>query len=255
MGLNSPEAIATTAQALAAVWPDLRGKIGDPSFVEADTAMLTSKDYAARLLLGPGAAGQGGDPSGKSWTSHLSVVDEEGSVAAITESLECYFGSGVIAPGTGFFLNDTMHDFDPRPGGPNSVAPGKRPVSNMTPTLLLRDGAPRLVTGSAAGARIVTATLQSILNVVDHGMDVQSAVDAPRFHYEGSGPVKVESRIGAEVRRELRRLGFETEEPDFLQLRPGFDAYFGGVNAVAIGGGGELSGGADSRRQGSAASY
>ena len=145
------------------------------------------------------------DLSGSNWTSHLSVVDEDRNAAAITESLECYFGFGVIVPGTGFFLNDTMHDFDPLPGGPNSVAPGKRPVSNMTPTLLLKDGSPRLVAGSAAGPRIVTATLQTILNVVDHMLGIQEAIDAPRFHYEGSGAVKVESRIGRRSESSLPR--------------------------------------------------
>ncbi len=89
-----------------------------------------------------------------------------------------------------------MHDFDARPGDPNSIAPGKRPLSNMAPTLLLKDGEPFLVAGSAAGPRIVTATLQTILNVVDHSLDIQKAVDAPRIHYQGAGAIRMESRIG-----------------------------------------------------------
>jgi gamma-glutamyltranspeptidase/glutathione hydrolase len=255
MGLNSAETIATMAEALEVVWPDVKRQIGDPSFARADTDKLVSKDYAARLLFGPGGRRVDDDLSGRNWTTHLSVVDKDRNVAAITESLECYFGSGVIVPGTGFFLNDTMHDFDPRPGGPNSIAPGKRPVSNMTPTLLLKDGEPYLVAGSAAGPRIVTATLQAILNVVDHSLDVQDAVDAPRFHYEGSGPLKVEKRISQSVREQLREVGFESEAPNFVELRPGYDVYFGGVNAVLLGERGELKGGADSRRQGSVAAY
>jgi gamma-glutamyltranspeptidase/glutathione hydrolase len=255
MGSNSAETIAAMARALSAVWPELRRRVGDPSFVKVDTGRLVSKGFAARLVSGQRTRRVREDDSGRSWTTHLSVVDKDRNVAAITESLECYFGSGVIVPGTGFFLNDTMHDFDPRPEGPNSVAPGKRPVSNMTPTLLLKDGSPYLVAGSAAGPRIVTATLQTILNVVDHQMDVQDAVDAPRFHYEGTGPLKLESRIGTTVRRRLRRLGFDSESPNYVQLKRGYDAYFGGVNAVLIGDRGELSGGADSRRQGSVAAY
>ena len=255
MGLNSAETIAAMAKALSLVWPDLKRQIGDPSFIRADTRSLTSKEYAARLWLSQARRGVERDLSGKDWTSHLSVVDGDGNVAAVTESLECYFGSGVIVPGTGFFLNDTMHDFDPRPGGPNSVGPGRRPVSNMTPTLLLKDGRPYLVAGSAAGPRIVTATLQTIVNVLDHAMDVQDAVDAPRFHYEGFGPLKVESRIVPAVRERLRGMGFEPDVPHFVELKRGYDAYFGGVNAVLVDGRGELRGGADPRRQGAVAAY
>ncbi len=182
-------------------------------------------------------------------------MDGERNVAAITESIECYFGSGVTVPGTGVILNDTMHDFDPSPGLPNSIAPGKRPLSNMSPTLLLRDGEPFLVAGSAGSSRIVTSTLQTILNVVDHSLDVGPAVDAPRFHYEGSGPILMESRIGEVVREGLREAGYECETPDYVQLRRGYDVYFGGVHAVMVGRRGELRGAADPRRWGSAAAY
>ncbi|MGA2665266.1 MAG: gamma-glutamyltransferase [Nitrososphaerales archaeon] len=255
-GLNTPETIATMARAISVVWPPLRKRVADPAFLPCDLARLCSKDYAAKLWFGRGERGSSHAAAPGSQTTHLSVVDEERNVAAVTESIECYFGSGVVAPGTGFFLNDTMHDFDPRPGGPNSIAPGKRPVSNMMPTLLLRDGEPYLVAGSAAGPRIVTATVQTILNVVDHGLDVQAAVDAPRFHFQGAGStVKVEGRIGARVRRRLGELGFETEVPNYVQLKPGFDAYFGGVHAILAGPRGELRAGADPRRQGSAAAY
>jgi gamma-glutamyltranspeptidase/glutathione hydrolase len=255
MGLNSADTIAAMAKALGVIWPDLRKKVGDPSFVDVDAERLVSKEYAAALWFGRGERGADGDRTGRNWTTHLSVVDKDRNVAAVTESLECYFGSGVTVPGTGFALNDTMHDFDVRAGGPNSIAPGKRPVSNMTPTLLLRDGAPFLVAGSAAGPRIATATLQTILNVVDHSLDIQAAIDAPRFHYQGFGPVRVESRITPAVRRSLQGMGFESEVPNYLQLKPGYDVYFGGVNAILVGNGGELRAGADTRRQGSAAAY
>ena len=255
-GLNTPETIAAMARAISVVWPPLRKQVADPAFVPCDLARLCSKDYAAKLWFGRGERGAAQAAAPGSQTTHLSVVDKDRNVAALTESIECYFGSGVVAPGTGFFLNDTMHDFDPRPGGPNSIAPGKRPVSNMMPTLLLRDGEPYLVAGSAAGPRIVTATVQTILNVVDHGLDVQAAVDAPRFHFQGSGAtVKVEGRIAARTRKRLGELGFETEAPNYVQLRPGFDAYFGGVHAILAGPRGELRGGADPRRQGAVAAY
>ena len=251
-GLNTAETIAAMARALSTVLPPMRRMIADPEFSSCDVEKLCSKDHAAKLWFGRGERGAAVGPDPGSQTTHLSVLDGEGNVAAITESVECYFGSGVTVPGTGILLNDTMHDFDPHPGAPNSVAPGKRPASNMTPTLLLRDGEPYLVVGSAAGPRIVTATLQTILNVVDHSLDVQRAVDAPRFHYQGTGAIKMESRIGERVREELRGMGFQSETPNYLQLRPGFDVYFGGVNAVLVGKNGVCTGAADPRRQGSA---
>jgi gamma-glutamyltranspeptidase/glutathione hydrolase len=252
-GLNTAETIATMAKAISVVWPGLRRGVGDPDFLASDLKTLSSKDHAAKLWFGRGERGATQVRGAGSKTTHLSVIDGEGNVAALTESIECYFGSGVTAPGTGFCLNDTMHDFDPRPGGPNSIAPGKRPLSNMTPTLLLRDGEPYLVAGSAAGPRIVTATLQTILNVVDHSLDIQKAVDAPRMHYQGTGAIRLESRIGPRVRKRLSEMGFETETPNYVQLKPGFDVYFGGVNAVLVGRRGELHGGADPRRQGAVA--
>ncbi len=255
MGLNTPETIAALAKALSVVWPPLRKELGDPDFLSLDVGKLCSKEYAARLWFARGERGATRGRGPGSQTTHLSVIDEEGNVAAITESVECYFGSGVTVPGTGIILNDTMHDFNPAPGSGNSIAPGKRPASNMTPTLLLRDGEPYLVAGSAAGPRIVTATLQTILNVVDHGLDIQRAVAAPRFHYQGTGAVRMESRIGPAVRKRLLGLGFESESPNYLQLRPGFDVYFGGVHAVLVGKRDERMGAADPRRQGSVAAY
>ncbi len=254
-GLNTAETIETMAKAISVVWPALRRGVADPDFLVSDIDTLSSKDYAAKLWFGRGERGATQVSGAGSKTTHLSVIDGDGNVAAITESVECYFGSGVTPPGTGFCLNDTMHDFDPRPGGPNSIGPGKRPLSNMTPTLLLKDGEPYLVAGSAAGPRIVTATLQTILNVVDHSLDIQKAVDAPRMHYQGAGAIKMESRIGPSVRRRLSEMGFETETPNYVQLKPGYDVYFGGVNAVLVGRHGELRGGADTRRQGSVAAF
>jgi gamma-glutamyltranspeptidase / glutathione hydrolase len=257
MGLNSAETIAAMARALSLAWPDLKAKVADPSFTDVDVDLLSSKSHAQKLWFRAGGRGSIQDQGvgGQNWTTHLSVIDKERNVAALTESLECYFGSGVIVPGTGFFLNDTMHDFDTKPGGINSVAPGKRPVSSMTPTLLLKDGEPFLVAGSAGGPRIVTATLQTILNVVDHSLDVNQAVDSPRIHYQGSGPIRVESRVRPAVRKKLGTMGYETQLPNYVQMKPGFDVYFGGVHAIMVGKRGELRGAADGRRQGAVASY
>jgi gamma-glutamyltranspeptidase/glutathione hydrolase len=255
MGRNKPETIGTMAKALGLVYSNLRKNVADPAFVDVPVEKLASKDFARKLWFGEGERGSAQDSARKNWTTHMSVMDKERNVAAITESLECFFGSGVTVPGTGICLNDTMHDFDTQPGGINSITPGKRPVSNMTPTLLLKDGDPFLVAGSAGGPRIVTATLQTILNVVEHGMDIQEAVDAPRMHYQGAGAIKIESRIPVTVRKKLQGMSYSSEVPNYAQLTPGYDLYFGGVHAVMVGKKGELRGGADTRRQGSVAAY
>lgn len=254
-GLNTAATISAMARTISAVWPPLRGQVGDPDFVKLDTATLASKKYTRGLVAAQGRPPRGLARGPGSQTSHLSVIDGEKNVAAVTESVECYFGSGVTVPGTGVVLNDTMHDFDPAPGGPNSIEPGKRPVSNMVPTLLLKDSEPYLVLGSAGSARIVTSTLQTILNVVEHSLDIKDAVAAPRFHYQGSGPIMMESRIGEAVRAVLRAEGYDTETPDYVQLRPGFDVFFGGVHAVMVGRKGVLRAAADPRRWGAAAAF
>jgi gamma-glutamyltranspeptidase/glutathione hydrolase len=254
MGHNTPETIAVMAKAMGLAYSSLKKEVADPDFAEVPLAKLISKEFARKLWSGSTERGTA-DTTRKNWTTHMSVIDKERNVGAITESLECFFGSGITPPGTGFCLNDTMHDFDVAPGNLNSIAPGKKPRSNMTPTLILREGEPVLVAGSAGGPRIVTATLQTILNALDHGMEIEDAVNAPRIHYQGSGSIKTESRVPASVRTSLNQMGFETEIPHVVQLTPGYDLYFGGVHAIMAGKKGELRGAADKRRLGGVAAY
>ncbi len=255
MGHNTPETISAMAKAMGLAYSSLKKEIGDPDYADVPLARLTSKEFARKLWSGSTERGSAQDNTRKNWTSHMSVMDKDRNVAAITESLECFFGSGITPPGTGFCLNDTMHDFDVTPGGLNSVEPGKKPRSNMTPTLVLKDGEPLLVAGSAGGPRIVTATLQTILNALDHNMNIEDAVNAPRVHYQGSGSIKTESRVPASVRSRLNEMGLETEIPNVVQLTPGYDLYFGGVHAIMVGKQGELRGAADKRRQGGVTAY
>ncbi len=127
-------------------------------------------------------------------TTHYSVVDKLGNAVSVTFTINNDFGAKVIAGNTGFFLNDEMDDFTAKPGVPNlfglvqgkanAIAPGKRPLSSMTPTLVLKDGKPVLVVGTPGGSRIITTVLEVIVNVIDYGMSVQQAVDAPRVHHQ-----------------------------------------------------------------------
>lgn len=202
LGFGSADTVHLMTEAMRHVYVDRNSALGDPDFVANPVDRLTSKAYAAAIRagidrdratpsrdLGPGVA-----PHEGGQTTHYSVLDAAGNAVAVTTSLNAYFGARVMAPGTGFLLNDTMDDFTIRPGAPNlfglvqgaanAIAPGKRPLSSMTPTIVTRDGKPFLVLGSPGGARIITAVAQAIVNVIDHGMTLQEAVDAPRIHHQ-----------------------------------------------------------------------
>ena len=181
-------------------YADRNTLLGDSIFVANPLDRLLSKGYATgvRAAISAGTA----QPSAplaamreKAETTHYSVVDGAGNAVAVTYTINGYFGAAVIAPGTGFFLNNEMDDFSVKPGTPNlyglvqgetnAIAPGKRPLSSMAPTLVKKDGHVFLVLGSPGGSRIITTVLETILNIIDYGMDPQAAVDAPRFHYQG----------------------------------------------------------------------
>jgi gamma-glutamyltranspeptidase/glutathione hydrolase len=165
---------------------------------------MISKSYAARqrstIKLDRASTSEeirGGHPeeNGTGQTTHFSVVDPAGNVVANTYTINDLYGSGVTAKGTGILLNDEMDDFTSKPGTPNlwgviqgernSIAPGKRPLSSMTPTIVLRrDGTVWFAVGARGGARIINAVLQIVINIVDHGMNIQQALDAPRIHHQ-----------------------------------------------------------------------
>ena len=240
-GHNTVETIDAMCGALGRVY-EARDLLADPDFEPMDTNRLTSRAFLDDLAAG--GAGPGGSAGGEgSQTSHFSTVDADGNAVACTESLEAFFGCGLVVPGTGIFLNNTMGDFDPVPGRVNSIEGGKRPRSAMSPIIFLRDGRPVLVAGSAAGPRIITAVAQVVLNVLVHGMDIQEAIAAPRFHHHGGGEIYVESRIGEDVLSGLRERGYE------VVVQGDITFLFGGVHAVAVGPDG-AHGGADPRRDG-----
>jgi gamma-glutamyltranspeptidase/glutathione hydrolase len=164
-----------------------------------------------------------GLPQNDSGTTHLSVTDAAGNAVAITKTINTPFGSGITVPGTGILLNNEMDDFSIAPNQPNAyglvdtrganaIAPLKRPLSSMTPTVVVRDGKPFMVTGSPGGPRIITTTLLSILNVLDYEMDVSAAVSAPRIHHQWiPDKLFVEPTIPEDVLEGLRRRGHHVE--------------------------------------------
>ena len=203
LGHNSADSIHMMAEAMKVAYADRSEYLGDPDFVDVPVKALTSKDYAAEILAGisqgraaTAAEIKPGDltPYESNETTHFSVVDADGNAVANTYTINFSYGSGLVADGTGILLNNELDDFSAKPGVPNAygliggdanaVEPGKRPLSSMSPTLVLKDGKPFLVTGSPGGSRIITTTLQMIMNVIDHDMNVAEATHAPRIHHQ-----------------------------------------------------------------------
>jgi gamma-glutamyltranspeptidase/glutathione hydrolase len=198
-GFRSAPSVRLLIEAMRPAYRDRNTYLGDPAFVPNPLERLLSKDYAAGIRSAidagkepPPAALQ--SPKEKAETTHYSVVDGEGNAVAVTYTINGGFGAAVIAPGTGFFLNNEMDDFTVKPGAPNlyglvqgeanAIAPGKRPLSSMSPTLVEKDGRVLVVLGSPGGSRIITTVLETILNIVDYGMAPQEAVDTPRVHHQ-----------------------------------------------------------------------
>jgi len=202
LGWHSAASVHLMVEAMRHAYLDRNTYLGDPAFVTNPLDRLLSSRYAAEIratipadragtsrLLIPGVA-----PHEKPETTHYSIVDHVGNAAIVTYTVNGLFGAVVIAGDTGFVLNNEMDDFTVKPGVPNlfglvqgeanSIAPGKRPLSSMAPTLVTKDGHTVLVLGSPGGSRIITITLQTALNIIDYGMQPQEAVDAPRIHHQ-----------------------------------------------------------------------
>lgn len=203
-GAGSAQAIHIVAEAMRRFFADRAEFFGDTDFAtDVPVAKLISKQYARERAAGidaeratPSSEVSAGPALGpeSSQTTHYSVVDASGMAVSVTYTLNSSFGSGVTAAGTGILLNNEMDDFTAKPGSPNqfgllqsernAIEPGKRPLSAMTPTIVSKDGDLFLVVGSPGGPKIISTVLQTILNVIDFGMDVQQAVDFPRFHHQ-----------------------------------------------------------------------
>jgi gamma-glutamyltranspeptidase / glutathione hydrolase len=202
LGYRSPESVHLMTEAMRHAYRDRNTYLGDPAFVHNPIARLLSSHHIEqiRTQIRPHRAtpssALGAEPAAdeKATTTHYSIVDSHGNAVSVTYTINDDFGAKVIAGDTGFLLNDEMDDFAAKPGASNlfglvqgnanAIAPGKRPLSSMTPTILLKDGKPVLVVGSPGGSRIITTVLEIIVNVIDHGMSLQDAVDAPRIHHQ-----------------------------------------------------------------------
>ncbi|WP_422823212.1 gamma-glutamyltransferase [Variovorax ureilyticus] len=202
LGFRSAQAVHYQIEAMRHAYADRNTQLGDPDFVSNPVGRLIDKGYAdgIRAVIDPAKAGvsleikPGVPPHEGTNTTHYSIIDRWGNAVSVTYTLNDWFGAKVTAAGTGVLLNNEMDDFTSKAGVPNmyglvqgqanAIAPGKRPLSSMTPTILTKDGKPVFVVGTPGGSRITTVVLHAILNVVDYGMNVQEALDAPRFHQQ-----------------------------------------------------------------------
>ncbi|BEP47968.1 MULTISPECIES: gamma-glutamyltransferase [Variovorax] len=202
LGFRSAEAVHYQIEAMRHAYVDRNSYLGDPDFVKNPLERLLDKGYAEKIraAIDPKKAGVSKDikpgvaPHEGSNTTHYSITDQQGNAVSVTYTLNDWFGAKVTADKTGVLLNNEMDDFTAKVGVPNmyglvqgeanAIAPGKRPLSSMSPTIVSKDGKPVFVVGTPGGSRIITAVLHTILNVVDYGMNVQEAVDAPRFHQQ-----------------------------------------------------------------------
>jgi gamma-glutamyltranspeptidase / glutathione hydrolase len=206
-GAGSSDALHFIAEAMQIAFADRAEFLGDPDFIKVPAAGLVSKEYAAERrtsisYLAHEKLSKAGDPwsfdgtdtTGAKHTTHLCVVDSFGNAVSLTATVNTPFGSGVIVPGLGFLLNNEMDDFVTWPGHPNyfglvgnaanEIEPGKRPLSSMSPTILVKDNKPFLIVGSMGGPRIITSVVLTLLNTLEFGMNLQEAVDAPRIHQQ-----------------------------------------------------------------------
>ena len=267
LGWNSSDYIHLVTEVERRAYADRAEHMGDPDFWDVPLDMLTSKEYAQSRIndislekaTPSSAVSASGAPGYESReTTHYSVVDQWGNAVSVTTTINLSYGSGHLVKGAGFFLNNEMDDFSSKPGVPNafglvgneanSIQAGKRPLSSMTPTIVLKGGKPFMVIGSPGGSTIITTTMQAILNVVDYGMDIKEAVSSPRFHSQWVPDVIMTEPRG------LSKDVIQNLESKGHTLVPYKWGYIGEANGILISEDG-FYGGGDSRGETSAIGY
>ena len=250
---ESPAYFHLLSEVMKLCYADRAKYMGDPEYVDVPVTGLTDKAYARALAdvidLNRSQTYGAGDPwpfESDSTTSY-SILDAAGNMVVVTKTVDATFASALVAEGTGILLNDTLYDFSTDPDSPNVVAGNKRPLSSMSPTLVVKDGQPVLALGAPGSTRIISGVMQVITKVIDHGMDVQDAIDAVRMH-DDFGTLILERRVSDETVEALRSMGHEVNVSEVWFTFPC-------VQAVQRLSDGTLRGAADPRRDGKAAAY
>jgi len=241
-GWPSTESARVLVQAMGWAVADRERHVADPRFVDIPTGALADKQYAAKARE---ALAAGATAHDRSDTTQVCVVDDAGTSVSLTHTLGS--ASGVVTPGLGFGYNDYMNCFDPRPGTPNSIQPGKTRVTMMTPTMVFDKERLRVCVGAPGGTKIVTGVLQVLVNILDHGMSPIEAVSAPRVDFQGD-VVQAEGRIPAAVCSGLEKLGYRVNRRTL-----NYDSYFARPQVIAANEEGQLRGASDPRKDGGTA--
>lgn len=244
MGFENPARLHLVAEALKMAFADRAAATADPAFVTVPVERLISKDYAAERRAefdpararawGPGVA------AGEAHTTHLTVADAEGRIVAATHTINSLFGARFLLRETGLIPNNYMALFNPRPGLANSIAPGKRVTTSMSPMIILKAGKPWAALGLPGGLRIFASTFQAVLNLVDHGMSLSAAVEAPRIWTQG-GNLEVEAGFDDATRAALAAMGHPVQKVATVA---------GGMSAIRFHGDGMMEGAACWRADG-----
>ncbi len=289
MGERSAQSMHYTLEAFRRAFFDRAEFMGDPDFAKIPVAQLIDKRYAAAWdeTIDPAHATDSKDlkrpavfneleqyaaehppatvPQESNHTTHFSVMDADGNAVAVTTTINSWFGSRVTADGLGFLLNDEMDDFSSKPGVPNSdgliqsnanaIGPGKRPLSSMTPTIVVRDGKTAMVLGSPGSSKIITTVANVLMGVVDYGMNIQESVNAPRFHHQWlPDVVDVEQWFSPDTVNLLEHMGYKVEVG--LHYGSFFAPYWSDAECIAVDGKtGDRLGASDVRGGGKAVGY
>jgi gamma-glutamyltranspeptidase/glutathione hydrolase len=233
-GFLSPKAVQLMTEVERRAFADRAEHMGDADFYKVPVKALVSDQYLAERMKDytPGKAGTSssvkpGDavPYESTETTHISILDKEGNAVSVTTTLNNSYGSRTVVGGAGFFLNDEMDDFSIKPGvanmygavggDANAIQPGKRMLSSMTPTIVLKDNAPVIVAGTPGGTTIPTSVFQTLINIIDFGMTTQEAVNQPKFHHQWlPDVVELEKGFPASVAAQLQKMGYITKDRD-----------------------------------------
>jgi gamma-glutamyltranspeptidase/glutathione hydrolase len=235
-----------------AAFADRDAHAGDPAFTGFDAARLLDPAYVAarrRAVTGKAADRIDAGAFAAADTTYLAVVDRDGNAVSLIESVFSLFGSACVVPGTGILLNNRLTGFSLDPGSPNALAPGKRPIHTLNTVLALDGSSPRLVFGTPGRHAQVQTNFQLAVALIDHGMDVQRAIEEPRWYHETGRVLQMERRFPEAVRKALAGKGHE------IAVLDDWSEVTGGAQAIAIEQNGVFSGGADPRREGVAAGY
>lgn len=253
--INSPEYIHLMSEAFKMSFADRQEYMGDPSFVKVPIEGITSKAYGKRLAnkvdfnLAQAFSHDYPEDIEPTDTTHYSIADKEGNMVSVTKTISAFFGSGVVPEGTGIVLNCQARGFAVGQGKANSIGPNKKPLSSMSPTIILKDGKPFAVLGSPGGQRIITAVAQVISKLIDHELPMQEAINSPRMSNGSDEVLLCEGRIDDAVIKRLIAMQHEVEVLD------DYDRKFGGVQGIKFNKEGSIEGAADPRRDGVAIGY